>query len=189
MTDVATGGVCVWLTGLSGSGKTTTAVALRDAIERAGRVVTLLDGDEVRQRLLPDLGFTRADRDRNVLAVAWVAAQIVRHGGVVICSLISPYRAARAEARGIVGPGFIEVFVDAPVAVCQARDVKGLYRRARDGEVTAMTGVDDPYEPPLAPDITIDTVAQSVDQNVTTLLRFLERRTPWVGIRPPAADG
>lgn len=173
----ASRGVCIWLTGLSGAGKTTTAMRMRDVIEQAGTVVTLLDGDIVRRHLFPQLGFTRADRDRNVLGVAWVAAEIVRHGGVVICSLISPYRVAREQARSLVGAEhFLEVFADAPVEVCEARDVKGLYGRARGGEIDAMTGVDDPYEPPSDPDITLDTVGRSVDQNVREILRVLHER-------------
>jgi sulfate adenylyltransferase len=174
---VASGGVCIWLTGLSGSGKTTTAMRMRDVIEHDGTIVTLLDGDIVRRHLFPQLGFSRADRDRNVLGVAWVAAEIVRHGGVVICSLISPYRMARDQARSLVGvEHFLEVFVDAPVEVCEARDVKGLYGRARGGEIDAMTGVGDPYEPPSDPDVTLDTVGRSLDQNVREILRVLHER-------------
>ena len=170
-------GVCIWLTGLSGSGKTTTAVRLRDHFEQAGSPVTLLDGDTVREQLFPELGFTRVDRDRNVMRVAWVAAEIVRHGGIVICSLINPYRASRAAARSLVGDGhFIEVFVDTPVEVCEARDVKGLYGGARRGEVGAMTGIDDPYEPPTNPDLTIATVERSVDQNLRAILGVLDDR-------------
>jgi sulfate adenylyltransferase len=176
-TAIPGGGVCIWLTGLSGSGKTTTAMRTRDVIEQTGRVVTLLDGDLVRRDLFPELGFTRADRDRNVMGVAWVASEIVRHGGVVICSLVSPYRAARQQARALVGPDrFLEVFVDTPVEVCQARDVKGLYRLAREGEIDAMTGIDDPYEAPPEPDVTLDTLGGSVDQNVRQILRVLQER-------------
>jgi sulfate adenylyltransferase len=179
-------GVCIWVTGLSGSGKTTTALRLREVIEQAGTVVTLLDGDIVRRHLFPQLGFTRADRDRNVLGVAWVAAEIVRHGGVVICSLISPYRVAREQARSLVGAAqFLEVFADAPVEVCEARDVKGLYGLARGGQINAMTGVDDPYEPPKNPDVTLDTVGRSVDQNVRELLRILHERGLLHGIVAP----
>lgn len=170
-------GVCIWFTGLSGSGKTTTAQRLRDLLEQAGSPVTLLDGDVVREQLFPELGFTRADRDSNVLRVAWVAAEIVRHGGIVICSLISPYRASRAEARSRVGDRhFVEVFVDTPVEICEARDVKGLYGRARRGDVGAMTGVDDPYEPPANPDVTLATVGRSVDQNLRAILQVLDER-------------
>jgi sulfate adenylyltransferase len=186
-------GVCIWLTGLSGSGKTTTAMRLRDVIEQAGTAVTLLDGDVVRQELFPQLGFSRADRDRNVLGVAWVAAEIVRHGGVAICALISPYRATRERARSQVGAErFLEVFVDAPAQVCEARDVKGLYGRARGGEIDAMTGVDDPYERPSDPDVTLDSVGRSVDQNVGEILRVLHDRGLLRAIEAPdevAAEG
>lgn len=181
-------GACIWLTGLSGSGKTTTALRLRDVIEAAGTVVTLLDGDLVRRDLFPNLGFSRADRDRNVLGVAWIAAEIVRHGGVAICSLISPYRAVREEARSRVGAEhFLEVFVDTPAAVCEARDVKGLYGQARDGKIDAMTGVDDPYERPSDPDITLDTVGRTVDQNVQEILRVLYERGLLHSIAAPDA--
>lgn len=149
-------------------------------------VVTLLDGDVVREHLFPHLGFTRADRDRNVVGVAWVAGQIVRHGGVVICSLISPYRAAREQARLLIGKEhFLEVYVDTPLDVCLARDVKGLYRLAQDGEIEAMTGVSDPYEPPTDPGVTLETVGRSVDQNVGDILQALHERGFLVGIRPP----
>jgi sulfate adenylyltransferase len=162
---------------LSGSGKTTTARRIRDVIEASGRPVTVLDGDIIRQRLSPELGYTREDRDRNVLGVAWIAAEIVRHGGIVICSLISPYRSTRQQARATIGDDrFMEVFVDAPLDVCEARDVKGLYRRARGGDVDGMTGVDDPYEPPTDPDIRLDSVGRSVDQNVMEIMRVLRER-------------
>jgi sulfate adenylyltransferase len=162
---------------LSGSGKTTTARRIRDVIEASGRPVTVLDGDIIRQRLSPELGYTREDRDRNVLGVAWIAAEIVRHGGIVICSLISPYRSTRQQARATIGDDrFMEVFVDAPLDVCETRDVKGLYRRARGGDVDGMTGVDDPYEPPTDPDIRLDSVGRSVDQNVMEIMRVLRER-------------
>jgi sulfate adenylyltransferase len=175
-------GLCIWLTGLSGSGKTTTAERTREVLERSGTVVTLLDGDVVRRRISPDLGFTRADRERNVLAVASMAAEIVRRGDVVICALISPYRALRAQARAIVGDHFVEVFVDTPVDVCELRDVKGLYRRARQGEVPQMTGLDDPYEPPLQPDLVLRTVDTPVDDNVRLIVRVLKDRGFRTGI-------
>ena len=175
--SVAGRGICIWLTGLSGSGKTTTAMRMRDHVEQAGTVVTLLDGDVVREHLFPHLGFTRADRDRNVVGVAWVAGQIVRHGGVAICSLISPYRVAREQARSAIGrEHFLEVYVDTPLEICLARDVKGLYRLAQGGEIKAMTGVSDPYETPTDPDVTIETVGRSVDQNVGEILRVLHER-------------
>jgi adenylyl-sulfate kinase len=184
------GGACVWLTGLSGSGKTTTALRMRDVIEQAGGVVTVLDGDVIRQQFCPGLGFGKADRDRNVLAVAWIAAEIVRHQGIVICSLISPYRSTRDQARAIVGRDrYIEVFVDAPLEVCETRDVKGLYERARGGEIAAMTGIADPYEPPTNPAVRLDSVGRSVDQNVTEILGVLRERGVLRGAVAARVDG
>ncbi len=149
-------GLCVWLTGLSGAGKSTTAQALTLRLTDAGRVVTVLDGDVVRQLLSNDLGFSKADRDLNIRRIGFVAGEIVRHGGVVICAAVSPYRATRDEVRRSMPAGcFLEVWVDTPIEVCEARDPKGLYGKARRGELRAFTGVDDPYEPPAAPELTL----------------------------------
>jgi sulfate adenylyltransferase len=174
-------GVCVWFTGLSGSGKTTTATAVVALLEARGRTVTVLDGDIVRTHLSRGLGFSREDRDENVRRVGFVAAEIVRHGGLVVCALVSPYRAARDEVRRMVeaigGDGsFIEVFVDTPLDVVMARDVKGLYAASRRGEVERMTGVDDPYEPPLSPELRLDTVARSVAQNAAMVVSYLAEK-------------
>lgn len=137
----------------------------------------MLDGDVVRSHLSKGLGFSREDRDENVRRVGFVASEIVRHGGAVVCALVSPYRATRDEVRAMVGgAAFVEVFVDTPLAVCQARDVKGLYAGAQRGEVAAMTGVADPYEPPLAPEIRLETVDRTVEQNVDAVMDYLERR-------------
>jgi sulfate adenylyltransferase len=170
-------GFCLWFTGLSGSGKTTTAERVVQLLEAAGRTVTVLDGDVVRTHLSRGLGFSRADRDENVRRVGFVAAEIVRHGGICVCALVSPYRSTRDEVRAMVGGGrFIEVFVDTPLDVCAARDVKGLYAGAERGEVAAMTGVADPYEPPLAPELRLETVEQTVEQNAERVVDYLRGR-------------
>ena len=169
------GGFCVWFTGLSGSGKTTTAEVLLGKLTRAGRTVTYLDGDVVRMHLSKGLGFSRADRDTNILRIGFVASEIIRHGGAVITAAISPYRSTRAEVRRMVGSDhFIEVFVDTPLEVCEQRDVKGMYARARRGEITAFTGVDDPYEPPLTPEIRLDTLNAGVEENAGRIMTYLE---------------
>ena len=169
------GGFCVWFTGLSGSGKTTTAEVLLGKLTRAGRTVTYLDGDVVRMHLSKGLGFSRADRDTNILRIGFVASEIIRHGGAVITAAISPYRSTRAEVRRMVGSDhFIEVFVDTPLEVCEQRDVKGMYARARRGEITAFTGVDDPYEPPLSPEIRLDTLNAGVEENAGRIMTYLE---------------
>lgn len=170
-------GVCIWFTGLSGSGKSTTAEILTSLLLERGRQVTVLDGDVVRTHLSKGLGFTPEDRDTNILRIGFVASEIARHGGTVICAAISPYRATRNEARKMVGTErFIEVFVDTPIEVCESRDVKGLYARARRGQITGFTGVDDPYETPVNPEITLNTVEFSPDQNARKILAFLEER-------------
>jgi sulfate adenylyltransferase len=173
----AGGGVCLWFTGLSGSGKTTTAERVRELIEARGRTVTMLDGDAVRAHLSKGLGFSREDRDENVRRVGFVAAEIVRHGGICVCALVSPYRATRDEVRRLVGTdSFVEVFVDTPLEVCRARDVKGLYAGAGRGEVAAMTGVDDPYEPPLTPELRLDTLTSDVEHNAALVIDLLVER-------------
>jgi len=172
----STDGLCIWLTGLSGAGKTTTAERLTSRLEELGRTVTLLDGDVVRANLSRGLGFSRADRDTNIRRIAFVAAEIVRHRGTVVVAAISPYRSTRAEARRIVATGqFVEVFVDAPLDVCERRDPKGLYARARRGEIERFTGIDDPYEPPEA-DVVLDTVAHTLSENVEELIEALRGR-------------
>lgn len=169
------GGFCVWFTGLSGSGKTTTAEVLLGRLNALGRVVTYLDGDVVRLHLSKGLGFSRQDRDTNILRIGFVASEIVRHGGAVITAAISPYRTTRDEVRKMVGRDhFIEVFVDTPLEVCEQRDVKGMYARARRGEISTFTGVDDPYEPPLNPEIRLDTVHASVEENADRIVGYLE---------------
>jgi sulfate adenylyltransferase len=168
-------GFCIWFTGLSGSGKSTTAEVLTALLLESGRQITVLDGDVVRTHLSKGLGFSREDRDTNILRIGFVAGEITRHGGSVICAAISPYRSARNEVRKMVGADrFIEVFVDTPIGVCEERDVKGLYDKARRGQITGFTGVDDPYEPPVDPEVTLDTVNFSVEENARTIIAFLE---------------
>ena len=159
-------GFCIWFTGLSGSGKSTTAEVLTSILLERGRQVTVLDGDVVRTHLSKGLGFSPEDRDTNILRIGFVASEIARHGGAVICAAISPYRATRNEVRKMVGDGrFIEVFVDTPIEICEERDIKGLYARARRGQITGFTGVDDPYEQPMNAEITLKTVKISAEEN------------------------
>jgi sulfate adenylyltransferase len=168
-------GFCIWFTGLSSSGKSTTAEVLTALLLESGRQITVLDGDVVRTHLSKGLGFSREDRDTNILRIGFVAGEITRHGGSVICAAISPYRTARNEVRKMVGADrFIEVFVDTPIGVCEERDVKGLYDKARRGQITGFTGVDDPYEPPVDPEVTLDTVNFSVEENARTIIAFLQ---------------
>lgn len=172
-------GVCLWFTGLSGSGKTTTAEHVVPLLIERGRTVTVLDGDVVRTHLSRGLGFTREDRDENVRRVGYVAAEICRHGGITICALVSPYRSTRDEVRQMVnaaaGEGsFVEVFVDTPLDIVMARDVKGLYAATARGEVERMTGVADPYETPNLPELRLETVGRSVDENAAAVIDYLE---------------
>ena len=174
----ATGGRAVLFTGLSGAGKSTIAARLVELLLEAGRTVTLLDGDEVHTHLSAGLGFSRADRDTNVRRIGWVAAQIAKHGGLAVCAPIAPYAATRAEARRLVeaeaGPGsFVLVHVATPLAECEARDRKGLYAKARRGEIPEFTGISDPYEEPADAELTIDTRTSSVDESARLVLAYL----------------
>jgi sulfate adenylyltransferase len=138
---------------------------------RSGRTVTVLDGDVVRTHISAGLGFSKEDRDANVRRIGFVASEVVRHRGVVICAAISPYRATREECRRMIGPEhFVEVFVDTPLAVCEQRDPKGHYERARRGEIPHFAGLDDPYEPPLHPDVSLDTTAHTAEENARAIL-------------------
>jgi len=170
-------GVCIWFTGLSGSGKSTTGEILTSLLLERGRQVTLLDGDVVRTHLSKGLGFSPEDRDTNILRIGFVASELARHGGMVICAAISPYRATRNAVRQMVGNDhFIEVFVDTPIDVCEERDVKGLYARARRGQISGFTGVDDPYEEPVNPEIILKTVNISPNENAHSIVAYLEER-------------
>ncbi len=170
-------GVCIWFTGLSGAGKSTVAEVLTTLLMERGRQVTVLDGDVVRTHLSKGLGFSKDDRDTNIRRIGFLASEIVRHGGVAICAAVSPYRATRNDVRAMVGDyQFVEVFVDTPLDVCEGRDVKGMYAKARRGEIKDFTGVDDPYEPPLDPELTLDTVSQTPEENAHAILAWLVER-------------
>ncbi len=170
-------GVCIWFTGLSGAGKSTLARILTAKLLEHGRQVTLLDGDVVRTHLSKGLGFSKEDRDTNILRIGFVAGEIVRHRGTAICAAISPYRATRNKVRQMVGEDrFIEVFVDTPLEVCEQRDVKGLYAKARRGEIRGFTGIDDPYEPPQEPEVHIQTVGHTPEENVRQILDYLAKK-------------
>jgi sulfate adenylyltransferase len=167
-------GACIWFTGLSGAGKSTTAEVLTVLLLEHGRQVTVLDGDVVRTHLSKGLGFSKDDRDVNIRRIGYVASEIVRHGGLVICAAVSPYRATRNDVRGMLAPGhFVEVFVDTPLDVCEVRDVKGMYAKARRGEIKDFTGIDDPYEPPLHPELTLDTATATPEDNARRILAYL----------------
>lgn len=170
-------GFCLWFTGLSGAGKSTIAQIVTSMLMEHGRQVTVLDGDVVRTHLSKGLGFSREDRDTNILRIGFVAGELVRQHGAVICAAISPFRAARNECRKLVGEDrFLEVYVNTPIEVCEERDVKGLYAKARRGEITGFTGVDDPYEEPVNPEIMVDTVKNSPEQNARQIIQNLEER-------------
>jgi sulfate adenylyltransferase len=167
-------GICIWFTGLSGSGKSSTAEVLVSLLMEYGKQITILDGDVIRTHLSKGLGFSKEDRDTNILRIGFVAGEIVHHGGVAICAAISPYRAARNEARKMVGDNFAMVYMDTPIEVCEQRDSKGLYAKARRGEIRGFTGVDDPYEPPIEPEITLHTQDISVEDNAHLIIEYLK---------------
>jgi adenylyl-sulfate kinase len=167
------GGV-LWLTGLSGAGKSTLAMALHEALSARGLPCHVLDGDALRTGLNRDLGFSEADRDENVRRVGAVAALFADAGLLAIVALISPYAAARQVARVAAAGRFHEVYVKASVEACAARDPKGLYRKARSGELARFTGISAPYEPPLAPELTIDTERHALSDCLAQLIRHVE---------------
>lgn len=166
-------GATLWFTGLSGAGKTTISAEVAKKLIEQGYRVEVLDGDIVRQNLTKGLGFSRADRDENIRRIGFVAELLSRNGVIVIVSAISPYREARYQVRSKI-KHFLEVYVNAPLAVCEARDVKGLYKRARAGEIQQFTGIDDPYEPPLDPDVECHTQYESVDESVAKVMKAFE---------------
>ncbi|GAB1470938.1 bifunctional sulfate adenylyltransferase/adenylylsulfate kinase [Chloroflexota bacterium] len=173
-------GFGIWFTGLSGSGKSATASVLTTLLLERGRETAILDGDVVRTHLSKGLGFSKEDRDTNIIRIGFVAGEIVRAGGIVICAAISPYRATREEARKMVGENFIEAFMDTPVEVCEERDVKGLYAKARqaviDGKPMGFTGVDDPYEQPINPEISLKGYESTPEDNARIIVKYLEEQ-------------
>ncbi|MEG5060321.1 adenylyl-sulfate kinase [Microcoleus sp. A2-C5] len=166
-------GFILWFTGLSGSGKTTISKALEPELKALGCKVEILDGDVVRTNLSKGLGFSKEDRDTNIRRIGFVANLLSRNGIVAITAAISPYRAIRDEIRAIE-PNFVEVYVKAPLEVCEARDVKGLYAKARAGEIKGFTGIDDAYEEPLNPEIICYTEPESIEDCVKQILSKLE---------------
>jgi adenylyl-sulfate kinase len=165
----------VWLTGLSSAGKSTIAGALCEQLRGRGLRVELLDGDIVRQKLSKGLGFSKEDRDENIRRIGFVAELLSRNGVIVVVAAISPYRAIRDEVRGRIG-NFIEVFVNAPLAVVEERDRNGIYRRCRAGELHGVTGLDDPYEPPLAPEVECRTDSETLAESVAKVTCAIQDR-------------
>ena len=172
-------GATVWLTGLPSAGKSTIARALADRLRAEGHRVELLDGDELRTHLTADLGFSRSDRDTNVQRVGFVARLLARNGIIVLVPVIAPYAAARAKVRSehdADGTTFVEVHVATPLELCAERDVKGLYAKQRAGELSGLTGVDDPYEIPQSPELRLDTQDLTVDESATRVYAALAAR-------------
>jgi adenylylsulfate kinase len=168
-------GFVLWLTGLSGAGKSTIASAVAPSLEERGHRVEVLDGDEVRTNLTQGLGFSREDRDTNIARIGYVAGKLAKHGVAVVVAAISPYREARDKVRASVAD-FVEVHVAAPVETCAGRDVKGLYAKALAGEIKNFTGVSDPYEEPLEPEILLHTERETVQESVRIVLDWLEAK-------------
>ncbi len=168
-------GCCLWFTGLSGAGKSTIAGVVVDALRERGRRVELLDGDEVREHLSRGLGFSKADRDENIRRIGWVAAVLARNGVMSVTAAISPYRSVRDEVRGWIDH-FVEIHVATSLEECEARDVKGLYARARTGEIPEFTGVSDPYEAPVDPELRIDTTGKTPQECAAEVVAYLEQQ-------------
>lgn len=158
----------LWFTGLSGSGKSTIAIRVHQELRRRGAEVEYIDGDALRE-VFPSTGFTREDREEHLRRTGYMASRLAAHGVTVVASFVSPYRASREFIRKLC-PGFVEIYVSTPLEECERRDVKGLYARARRGEIRNFTGIDDPYEAPEHPELTLDTRALSVEQSVATVL-------------------
>lgn len=176
-------GVTVWFTGMSGAGKTALALPLEEELRNRGLKVERLDGDIVRESLTRDLGFSKEDRDKNIERVTFVAKLLTRNGVVVLCSFISPYRKVRARSRQEIGD-FVEVYCYAPLETLIERDVKGLYKKAIDGEIENFTGISDPYEEPENPEVVIDSGTETIEESLAKVLGKLEE----LGYAPPATE-
>jgi adenylyl-sulfate kinase len=174
-------GLTLWFTGLSGSGKSTVATLVERELRERGEKVEVLDGDVVRTNLSKGLGFSKEDRDTNIRRIAFVADLLSRNGVIAITAAISPYRQTRDEARRLIGERFVEIHVKASVDACAKRDVKGLYEKAFSGEIKEFTGVSDPYEPPIQPEITLDTENENPEQSAAKVLGLVESR---LGVHP-----
>ncbi len=173
MANAALPGCCLWFTGLSGAGKSTIANIVVAELQQRGRAVELLDGDEVREHLSKGLTFSKEDRDVNIRRIGWVAKVLARNGVVAVTAAISPYRALRDEVRGWMDH-FVEIYVATPFEVCEERDVKGLYAKARAGEIPQFTGLDDPYEPPLHPELRLETAGRTAEESAAEVVSYLE---------------
>jgi adenylylsulfate kinase len=171
-----TDGFVVWIEGLPAAGKTTLSKALAQQLRATGRKVEILDGDEVRHMFSPELGYSRKDREFHARRVSYVARMLARNGVAVLVAMITPYETSRQAARAGVGDRFAEVWLNCPVEVCRARDTKGLYERSRTGGVSRLTGVDDPFEEPLNPDLVVDTAHLDVAQSTRRVLEYLIAR-------------
>jgi adenylyl-sulfate kinase len=167
-------GFTLWFTGLPCSGKSTLAQLIAVELERRGYGTEILDGDVVRTHLTKGLGFSKADRDENIRRIGFVCKLLSKHGAVAIAAAISPYRNIREEIRSTID-NFVEVYVKAPLGVCVTRDVKGMYRKALAGEIKNFTGVDDPYEPPLAPEVVVETAKETPEESSAGILKRLEQ--------------
>jgi adenylylsulfate kinase len=166
-------GCVIWLTGIPGSGKTTIAKHLESGFRDLGLRVEVLDGDEVRENLSPELGFSKEDRVIHAKRVVYISGLLARNGVICVVSLISPFRSIRSYARDMIGARFVEVWVKASTETCQKRDPKGLYKKAAEGKISSLTGVQDPYEPPLSPEIVLDTESESPMVSVARVMTFV----------------
>ncbi len=166
-------GAVIWFTGFSGAGKSTIAEALTEKLKSEGYQLEVLDGDEIRENLTKDLGFSKEDRDTNLRRIGFVAQLLARNGVIVLVPVISPYRAIREEMRANID-NFVEVFVNAPLSVCEERDVKGLYKKVRAGQIKQFTGIDDPYEPPINPEVECRTDLEELSESVDKIFHKIK---------------